>query len=105
MKYAQAREVHIEEECNSLLFIIKNCSLQDRIPDIAFVEQGFLSSYPITPYHQALKFLFPWSQGWFRHHTCGFPSILDLLTEVGFHSKSFSKKRWFNKSTLYSFIL
>lgn len=28
MKYSQAREMHIEEECNSLLFITKNCKLQ-----------------------------------------------------------------------------
>lgn len=92
--------MHIEEECNSLLFVTKNCSLQDRIPDIAFVEQGFLSSYPITPYHQALKFLFPWSESWFRRHTCGFPCILDLFSELRFHSKCFSKKLRFNKSTL-----
>lgn len=100
MKYSQAREMHIEEECNSLLFITKNCSLQDRVPDTAFVEQGFLSSYPITPHHQALKFFFPWSESWFRRHTCGFPCILHLFTELGFHSKRFSKKLWFNKSSV-----
>lgn len=37
MKYSQAREMPIEEECNSLLSVAKNYSLQDRIPDIAFV--------------------------------------------------------------------
>lgn len=51
MKYSQAREMRIEEECGSLLFTTKNCSLKDRIADTAFVEHEFLSSYPITPCH------------------------------------------------------
>lgn len=51
MKFSQAREMHVEEECNSLLFITENCSLQDRISDIALLNRDFylpIQSPPTT---------------------------------------------------------